>query len=370
MADYKNQHFVPKAHFKPFSIDGVGHAVNMYLVERERPVFGASIRGQCAKPYLYGKDGRLERLLGHMEARYSHLVSRLRDQQYRLTAEDEWLLRYFILLQSHRIAEQIERGFARMSEMASFFQKAEEAHGNRWDPMNNPTRELIMRELMLSVNEQMRESVLDDLKVVIVRNRTRHEFVTSDDPAVMTNRWLLQRKSINIFGTNAAGLIMFLPLGPTLLALLYDTAVYNVSAAALNKVDLTKETDVAAFNEHQYMRAVAAVYFRQKEDAARIASEFKAVHSFRPEAWDRFTVAKKDGGTATHTRYTVGTPDEVAKEDAILFHVAREWPSPPRWPSILRYRSNAVGFTKGRAIIRRAHLQNFSDEPGVYHRVK
>lgn len=370
MADYKNQHFVPKAHFKPFSIDGAGNAVNMYLVERDRPVFAASIRGQCAKPYLYGKDGRLERLLGRMEAGYGHLISRLGDEQYRLTAEDQWLLRYFILLQSHRTAEQIEHGFARVSEMASFFQKVEEAHGNQWDPVNNPTRELIMQELMLSVYEQMQEHVLDDLKVVIVRNRTRHEFVTSDDPAVTTNRWLLQRKSINIFGTNAAGLLMFLPLGPKLLALLYDRAVYNVNAAAPNKVDLTKETDVAAFNEHQYMRAVASVYFRRKEDSSRIASEFKSVHSFRPEAWDRFTVAKKDGGTATHTRYTVGTPDEVAKENAIMFHLAREWPSPPRWPSILRYRSNAVGFTRGRAIIRRAHLESFSDEPSVYRRVR
>lgn len=370
MADYKNQHFVPKTHFKPFSIDGAGHAVNMYLVERDRPVFAASIRGQCAKPYLYGKDGRLERLLGHLEARYGQLMSCLADERYRLNTDDEWLLRYFILLQSRRTVEQIEHGFARMSEMAHFFQKAEEAHGNQWDPMNTPTRERVMQELMLSVHKQMQNHVLDDLKVVIVRNKTRHEFVTSDDPAVTTNRWLLQRKSINIFGTNAAGLLMFLPLGPRLLALLYDPAVYNVNAAAPKKVDLTKEADVAAFNGHQYMRAVASVYFSRKEDASRVACEFKAALSFRPEAWDRFTVARKNGGTASHTHYTVGTADEVSKENEIMFHLAREWPLPKSWPSILRYRSSAEGFTRGRAIIRRAHVQDFPDEQSVYRRVR
>lgn len=369
MADYRNQHFVPKVHFRPFSIDGAGHAVKMYLTEDDRFIPAASIKGQCAKPYLYGKDGRLERLLGQFEGRYAHIVSRLADDQYKLSADDEWLLRYFMLLQSHRTAEQIERGFARISEMADFFQKAEEAHGNHWNPANTPTRELVMQELMISVSEQMQEHVLDDLKLVIVRNKTRREFVTSDDPAVTTNRWLLQRKSINIFGTNAAGLLMFLPLTPHLLVLIYDPAVYNVNAASRGKVDLTKEADVMAFNEHQYMRAVASVYFRGEEHA-RIASEFKAVLPFRPAAWDRFTVAKKDGGTDTHTRYTVDSPEEVAKENAIMFHLAREWPSPPHWPSILKYRSNAQGFTRGRTIIRRAHVEKFSDTPSVYSRVR
>jgi hypothetical protein len=33
--------------------------------------------------------------------------------------------------------------------------------------------------------------IIDDLKLCLIRNRTSIPFVTSDDPAVMTNRWYL-----------------------------------------------------------------------------------------------------------------------------------------------------------------------------------
>ena len=371
MADYKNQHFVPKAHFKPFSVEGGGHAVNIYLIERDRPVFGAPVRGQCSRPYLYGKNGRLERSLSQIESRYSGLVGRLTAGQSGLDETDRWLLRYFTLLQSYRTAEQIERGFARMSEMASFFRKAEERHGNEWDARHDPTRERITAELMLAFSEQMKERVLDDLKVTIIRNRAGRDFVTSDDPAVTTNRWLLQRRSIRTFGSNAAGLVMFIPLGPRFLALIYDPAVYSVGATSPGWVNLDRDSDVQAFNVHQYMRAVSAIYFAREEDASIIAAEFKAAREYRPALWDRFSVAKKAEEGATHTRYDVGTPDEIAGEDAIIFHLAREWPTPPSWPSILKYRQGAHGFTKGRVIIRRARVKDFvSDEPVTYRRVQ
>ncbi|HMG48556.1 MAG TPA: DUF4238 domain-containing protein [Allosphingosinicella sp.] len=370
MAELKNQHFVPRAHFRPFSAGGAGKAINLYLIEPGRPIFGAPIKGQCARDYLYGKDGRIERLLGMLEGRYAKLIRDLTEPLYRLDDTDQWLLRYFTLLQSHRTAEQIARGLTRMEEMASFFRKAEEAHGQQWDPRHDPTEHRVMTELMLSFNEQMQERILDDLKVVIVRNRTARDFVTSDDPAVTTNRWLLQRKRVRIFGTNAAGLIMFLPLGPRLLAMNYDPAVYSVAATGRSgMVDLTRELDVLAFNEHQYMRAAEAIYFHRSEEAGAIAAEFDAAKPWRPSAWDSFRVARRDDGTDTHSRFSVGDPDEVARANEILFHLAREWPFPPRWPSILRFRANAHGFTKGRTIVRRAYMVASSAERSVYRRV-
>lgn len=370
MADYKNQHFVPRAHFKPFSVDGHGHAVNMYLLKQDRPVFRAPVKGQCARDYLYGKDGQLEKILGRIESRYANLISRLTAAQFVMEDTDCWLLRYFTLLQSLRTAEQIEHGFARISEMASFFRKSKEQHGYEWDTKNDPTREQVMRELMLAFNEQMQAGVLDDLKVVIVRNRAKLDFVTSDDPAVTTNRWLLQRRSVRTFGSNAAGLLMFMPLGPRFLALIYDQAVYAIGATSSGWVDINRDADVHAFNLHQYMRAVSAIYFRRDGDAPRIAAEFKDAHQYRPAAWDKFTVAKQTEVRETHTMFEVGTPDDVAGEDVILFRLAREWPTPPRWPTIFKYRHSAHGFSKGRVIIRHARVEDFvSDEPVTYRRV-
>ncbi len=367
MADYKNQHFVPRAHFRPFSVGGDGLAINLYLSRRDRAVMSAPVKGQCARDYLYGQDGRLEKLLGKLEGRYAELVRKLADEKYDLDDTDRWLLRYFILLQSYRTAEQIEHALVQMTAMESFFRQAEEAHGNEWIK-EAPTRGSAMTQLMLAFNDQMQGGMLDDLKVAILRNRTDHDFITSDDPAVTTNRWLLQRKQIKTFGSNAAGLLLFLPLGPRTLALLYDPAVYSLSASRPGLVDVVRETDVLAFNEHQYMRAVSSIYVNDQHDLERIACEFKAAAPYRPELWDRFTVAKRDGDSATHTRYSVGEPEEIAKEDAILFHLAREWPQPPRWPAMIRYREGAHGFTKGRLIVRRARMNETDLVDDIYYR--
>lgn len=107
MPDYKNQHYVPRAHFKPFSLDSAGKAINIYLLHKDRPVWGAPITGQCARSYFYGEDGKLEKLLGRMEGAYGGLVSKLADESFRPDEQDQWLLRYFILLQFLRTAEQV-----------------------------------------------------------------------------------------------------------------------------------------------------------------------------------------------------------------------------------------------------------------------
>lgn len=97
MPEYKNQHYVPRAHFKPFSRDGAGRAINLYLLKQDRRILNAPITGQCAKPYFYGEDGRLEKLLGQMEGAYASLVSRLVEPGFKPDQQDRWLLRYFVL---------------------------------------------------------------------------------------------------------------------------------------------------------------------------------------------------------------------------------------------------------------------------------
>ena len=364
MPDHKNQHYVPRVHFKPFSFQGDGKAINIFLHQREKTVINAPITGQCAKSYFYGEDGRLEKLLSRMEGAYGGLIARIAETNSKLDEQDRWILRYFTLLQSMRTAEQVARVLSRMLEMSDFFRMAEEAHGKGWDATQNPTPESALRELMLAFNDQLQAGTIDDLKIVVVQNRSHRDFVTSDDPAVMTNRWLIQRKANRSFGLNAAGLLLFLPLSPRMLVLAYDPAVYAIPLTGQNAVDLKRESDVLAFNEHQYMRAADAIYFARISEAQDIAAEFKATISYRPTRWDRFTTAKHDGETETHSKYVVDEAEEVAKSNRILFHLTSEWPSPPRWPSILRYRSNAHGYSRGRIIVRRAHMRDPFDDLG------
>lgn len=56
MADNKNQHFVPKGHLKPFSVDGEGKAIHLFNVDAGRAIPNAAVRKQCSHDYLYGRD--------------------------------------------------------------------------------------------------------------------------------------------------------------------------------------------------------------------------------------------------------------------------------------------------------------------------
>jgi hypothetical protein len=71
---------------------------------------------------------------------------------------------------------------------------------------------------------------VQDMKLCLLRNRTGEQFVVSDDPAVLTNRWHLESPSTRgkSFGLGAAGALFLLPLTPHLCCLAYDGDVYNV----------------------------------------------------------------------------------------------------------------------------------------------
>ena len=64
--------------------------------------------------------------------------------------------------------------------------------------------------------------IIDDLRVCLVRNKTDIDFVTSDDPAILTNKLFLIKRTSESFGLGSAGNLMLLPLTPKILLLGYD----------------------------------------------------------------------------------------------------------------------------------------------------
>jgi 5'(3')-deoxyribonucleotidase len=79
MAPFKNQHFVPKCLLKPFTYQCEGRAIHLYNIRHDRFIERASVKGQCAKHYLYGKDATLEHLLSNVEGSFNYLRPRITD---------------------------------------------------------------------------------------------------------------------------------------------------------------------------------------------------------------------------------------------------------------------------------------------------
>jgi hypothetical protein len=181
MAALKNQHFVPKCLLKPFSQDSKGRSIHLYNIRHDRLIPRAPLKGQCQRDYLYGKDGKLEHALGRIERSFGMTRVRVLDGTH--TETDLYDLNFFTYLQLRRTemaAIRLKDAYDAMSEGTFGLEKSRHRsnHG------------LVLESLHFCI--QTRHDI-EDLKIRIVENRTDVQFVISDDPAVMMNRYATQR---------------------------------------------------------------------------------------------------------------------------------------------------------------------------------
>jgi hypothetical protein len=102
MADNKNQHFVPKAHLKFFSVRGAGRAIHLFNLDRAQIFCDASVKNQCARDYFYGQVASLERALQLVEGGYARCVSSLHEPRALVGNLHVTVLRRFAYLQHLR----------------------------------------------------------------------------------------------------------------------------------------------------------------------------------------------------------------------------------------------------------------------------
>jgi hypothetical protein len=186
MAHNKNQHYVPRVHLKPFTLDGEGFAINLLNIGRMKPVQNAPVKNQCSRDYFYGKNERLERAINTIENAYGEIVHFLTSDNATVTPKVRIVILRFVYLQYLR-TEAASRKAAEMTIAMHDVPGSDIPIPQVLDAMKSA-----VQMAMLHFADTM--GIVDDLKVCIARNRTGRTFVTSDDPAVLTNRLHIQRR--------------------------------------------------------------------------------------------------------------------------------------------------------------------------------
>src|SRR3546814_12494576 len=74
MAFNKNQHFVPKVHLRPFSLDGENLAISLINLRQMKPIPNAPVKNQCSSDSFYGRDPKLESAINFVENTYGEVV--------------------------------------------------------------------------------------------------------------------------------------------------------------------------------------------------------------------------------------------------------------------------------------------------------
>jgi hypothetical protein len=353
MADNKNQHYVPRVYLKPFTLDGEGLAIDLLNIDRMKPVQNAPVKNQCSGDYFYGKDERLERAINSVENPYGEIVRFLIGDNASVNPAVRVAILRFVYLQ-HLRTEAASRKAAEMTIAM---------HDVPGTDIPIPSMREAMKTAVQVAMHNFADSmsIVDDLKVCIAKNCTDRPFVTSDDPAVLTNRLHIQRhhKMQRSFGVKTAGAIFLLPLSASLCAIVYDSAVYQTSQRA-GWIDVTRETDVDAINEHQILNCMANPYFREWDGRDQLVRQVLARKQLRPERRHRVVYAALESTTEWGNRYAVKEITDLREEEEVLIHIIANHPSPSAWPSFLRFRPDAKAYSNntGAGLTRRWCLQH------------
>lgn len=351
MADNKNQHFVPRVHLRPFTVDGAGLAINLFNLDQMKAIPNAPVKNQCSGDYFYGQNPKLESAINFIENPYGPIVRHL-SENGAVGSPVEIILKRFIYLQYVRT----EAASRKASEMVLAL------HDVPGSDLPVPTVREASKEAVQAAMLQYKDSmrIVDDLTLCIIRNRTDVPFVTSDDPAVLTNRLHIQRPKIGgaSFSVKTAGTVLVLPLSPALCAILYDGAVYS-SGHRAHLIDVDRPKDVEALNAHQFLGCWANIYFREWEDRERISTQAALVKPGRPETRHTVTRAVLEKTTEWGEYYAVKEPTDIRNGEKVLVHVASNHPIPTAWPSFLRFRPNGRAYSNntGAGLTRRWCLE-------------
>ena len=354
MPALKNQHFVPRCHLRPFTLDGEGLAINLFNFARRRAVPNAPVKNQCSADYFYGKDLHYEKKMQVIEGLYSAAISRISVPGYALTSGDREVFRAFWVLQ-HLRTEAASRAFAAMSDEIVDTTGAPE--GFRMSIAE------AVQLVMPAVPEMV--SVVEDLKVCVLRNRSAINFFTSDDPAIHTNRWYLRpgHERLGAPGLAKSGTICLLPLTPRHLFLAYDRDVYSLPVAN-GWADVKRDSDARILNEQQLLNAMANVYFREISEAASISRQYDETTDKRLPSKHRINHAVLDSDDGVTKRFRVTTAEEARGQDGLI-HSEKLYPRPSGWPDFIRWRAGAATYSNGTGVgyVRRARADSMWSNP-------
>jgi hypothetical protein len=348
MAQHKRHHYVPRCYLRPFSLAAKGRAINLYNLSAERAIQNASVKGQCARDYFYGRpaDLDLEKALQHIEGLYARCLRKIQNAEEPINLDDVYILREFAFLQMLRTDVAIKRMRISHDELEVVTYEA--------SPGTRPQRYLDDHEFMrLSMRCYVDlQHYIRDLKVVVIRNETSRGFITSDDPSFFTNRFYMQkiRKPSMNFGLASSGALFFLPLTPRHQLMCYDGKTYIVSDKIGYYVSTDKSADVMALNELQYLKASENLYFHNWDDRERIEREYCAIKEYRPISWHEIDVFIPDEVTEDGERFRKATEEERVTATRTMQVMSSRYPKPLRWFSKLRHRNQPKVCSDGSAI--------------------
>lgn len=279
MSERDNHHYVPQFYFRYFSTDG--KSICLLTRATGATVRQASIRGQASKSRFYGRD-EVEKALGDIEGACSSALRKLVEHRNptQLGQEDVRLILTWLALQRSRtmaarhIGQPMHDRFLRLHLEMMVNNDTELDEGQRKELLSSldaVAADPVQSQLMdMKVAMEIADGLSDLLPVLLV-NRTNRPYIFGDAPVVLYNGFYRNVRLRGVLGFDTPGLMVFFPLGPTLLLMLLDVACYDVKRIHDHQIQIRELRDVVELNKLQIHAASSCVYFHDFRFSSYVA---------------------------------------------------------------------------------------------------
>lgn len=265
MTDKKRQHYVPQFYLEYFSKDK--NNIVVYSIKDKKIVTtNAPIDRQCYENYIYSKDKKYEDILSAIECNASKVFEKiLKTNKIPHKRNQDYLtLLIFVLYQHSRTQDAADQLNIVVDKMAKTLLKEkikiEKPNGINIESLDKVRifqSEPGLYNLGIS---SMHIPILMDLECKLVINNNPNEFITSDNPVVLCNKYYLKDID-NYLGLACKGLLIFLPLTPKHLIIFFDSKMYRIGGKKLHtSVTQMCNKDIDELNILQLINANKTIY--------------------------------------------------------------------------------------------------------------
>lgn len=279
----KSHHYVPRFYLRNFSRSG--KSVDLFNINSQRLIKNAPIKGQCCRDYFYGKNSENEKSLSAIEGQVADLF-RLINQRVRLPhyfTAGHLLLCFHIATQAYRTQYAADT----VNEFTDGMMREIMKHDRRitQDMLSQGKFGYDDPALISIAHAVQAYPLFMDLECRVLLAPRGTEFITSDNPVVMYNQFMLWRTHGSNTGIASKGLQIFFPIWPFLTLVMYDRDVYHLGRAKSDLVHMASAIDVHELNllqvvaasENVYTFSSAANIFKVAQDASRYLRKKKVV---------------------------------------------------------------------------------------------
>lgn len=340
----KNQHYVPQFHLRQWSDDGklisLYNKKNNIFVHNKGP-----IKNLASKKYLYDENGALEDILSDVECQVAPIYKKIIENETLDGLSDsdcDLLFLHLVLCNERTIASgnlYEEEVKTRLYAILEIYQ----AHGKYTDIELSSLKDSIRvqhpcNEAILAAFKLYR--CISDLNLVIIRNNSKTEFLSSDNPTIKYNLWSLKRNLISGWGLSSVGIMFILPISPKIALFAYDDVIYSAKALKNRIIDISQKEQIDEINKLMFLNANEIIFFSSK-----ILMDYVEMLSN-----DLKKCSEKSKGTVvwgnTEQKFIMNFPQHTLYQaDMRFLDILKEsfqWPVPGTAEGLLRPRSEML----------------------------